>query len=719
MAGIMQASANEPLVEPRSAPARSPVRPDLIVVDMVNPRLARFEMGVCLAIIIIVLQVVMVLGGAWYLRIASIRSNRSLVDYLDAIHLGAGDENVGLCGTRLSGEAMMKSFPIADQSSLGYSTGDAPFCHAVRHEHSVYEVNDTDILSRWGPAFDRAYDKRRCRFPDLPHYKNDIPKARYENRLEKSEMCARLQTSQVCTFSWNQLASHVQTYRQMSKYAGEAGWETLPESGLVIKGFDRLSAKRWRVRVNTSDSGWALDVSEIKFVTVSGKVLGLEGCKAIDSGSASDDPKLPGYEASNAFSSLDAGWWGGRKNADGFFYLGLTCEQQEEVHRVQVDLKGHHSASALGVEAQVGHKWIPVSIDHYVSERHDVMTSISEVSHNEYLSLTGACSNTLNGVWRKKGMTGVGSPYYRKVGLTDDLFLFFDPHCDGLASTPSKWIIGQDIAPDISDADLDTDGGCNFAGSVNSVDKTPPVGTRLWKLSSKWASCEDSTVDINLTLSFLCAAEHVDKELEGTEIKVIELPDSDSGASTDPLLDAACCKHCNEVPACEFWERQQLRCTLKRDPKQYKARSGRRGGIKWSKLWVADWSDDGRKWLQRLEENATKVGWSWPCRLQKRSCSEYECFGSQKEDCTPSFECTAKPTISLTKVSRDSVLESIRESANSLSYYEMLATMFVLIIYFLSKRGLFCTDTSSLSEIAKIATEGQSSADVEAMHRGD
>merc|ERR1711865_126620 len=103
----------------------------------------------------------------------------------------------------------------------------------------------------------------------------------------------------------------------------------------------------WRVSASTSSSGWAWDVRSIMFVTASGELSPSNaGCTAIDSGNAGNAPE-------SAFSNR--GKWGGRKNDEGVFYLGLQCDSSQKVIAVQIKQRnnGQHYATTIAVEQQL------------------------------------------------------------------------------------------------------------------------------------------------------------------------------------------------------------------------------------------------------------------------------------------------------------------------------------------------------------------------------
>lgn len=109
-------------------------------------------------------------------------------------------------------------------------------------------------------------------------------------------------------------------------------------------------------------SGWAWDVRTLIFQNAAGDLLELSACEAFSSGSVSDiiHGNIAGYEAKNAFSGGGA-WWGGRKDLNGKFFLGLRCEQKSEVAQVQIQQgDGHYAEEVLLEQLDDDGKWVPV-----------------------------------------------------------------------------------------------------------------------------------------------------------------------------------------------------------------------------------------------------------------------------------------------------------------------------------------------------------------------
>merc|ERR1712066_109852 len=100
---------------------------------------------------------------------------------------------------------------------------------------------------------------------------------------------------------------------------------------------------KWYISADTSISGWAWDVRRLKFLTASNEEIGpnAPGCKAMDSGHHARFP------AQDAFKS--EGWWGGRKDDKGTFYLGIVCDATHRITSVEFEQFGGHVASEVRV----------------------------------------------------------------------------------------------------------------------------------------------------------------------------------------------------------------------------------------------------------------------------------------------------------------------------------------------------------------------------------
>jgi hypothetical protein len=87
-------------------------------------------------------------------------------------------------------------------------------------------------------------------------------------------------------------------------------------------------------------------------------------------------------------------------------------------------------------------------------------------------------------VLEPRGHTASGAIYFQGSSSSSDIYLYFDPHCDGKMGTASRWIF-TDSSPDtLATSDLDGDGTCNYKGRLDSDDVAgPPLGTHTWRLS--------------------------------------------------------------------------------------------------------------------------------------------------------------------------------------------------------------------------------------------
>jgi len=95
------------------------------------------------------------------------------------------------------------------------------------------------------------------------------------------------------------------------------------------------------------------------------------------------------------------------------------------------------------------------------------------------LFVTGLCerqSFANNLLYQNLGTTKGGAPYFSVGGY----YLYFDPHCDGNASTPARWVLSES---EDADHDLDGDGLCSLDMHVKSTNFTmPPMGTQEWQM---------------------------------------------------------------------------------------------------------------------------------------------------------------------------------------------------------------------------------------------
>jgi len=113
------------------------------------------------------------------------------------------------------------------------------------------------------------------------------------------------------------------------------------------------------------------------------------------------------------------------------------------------------------------------------------------------LFVTGLCerqSFANNLLYQNLGTTKGGAPYFSVGGY----YLYFDPHCDGNASTPARWVLSESD-PDVdADHDLDGDGLCSLDMHVKSTNFTmPPMGTQEWQMHCAEGEAVSST---NVTL---------------------------------------------------------------------------------------------------------------------------------------------------------------------------------------------------------------------------
>ena len=85
------------------------------------------------------------------------------------------------------------------------------------------------------------------------------------------------------------------------------------------------------------------------------------------------------------------------------------------------------------------------------------------------------------------GTTATGRYYYQ--GVSNTVYLYYDPDCDGLGSS-GRWILDSSQPSVTRYSDLDGDGSCTYAADISSTSTTPPTGTSTWEM---WCeSCYDS-----------------------------------------------------------------------------------------------------------------------------------------------------------------------------------------------------------------------------------
>ncbi|CAJ1387558.1 unnamed protein product [Effrenium voratum] len=116
----------------------------------------------------------------------------------------------------------------------------------------------------------------------------------------------------------------------------------------------------WRIRATTSSCGWCWDVNELELLTESGR-LGLvdydwgdwiRDCQPESSGNPDNGRYVPG----RAFDGDEGSNWGGRKQTEDYFHLGLRCNNSYVVNKVRI-LSERATAEEIRIERLEGGIW--------------------------------------------------------------------------------------------------------------------------------------------------------------------------------------------------------------------------------------------------------------------------------------------------------------------------------------------------------------------------
>uniref|UniRef100_A0A7S0FLN1 Uncharacterized protein n=1 Tax=Pyrodinium bahamense TaxID=73915 RepID=A0A7S0FLN1_9DINO len=135
-------------------------------------------------------------------------------------------------------------------------------------------------------------------------------------------------------------------------------------------------------------------------------------------------------------------------------------------------------------------------------------------------------------------------------------------------------------------------------------------------------------------------------------------------------------------------------------------------------IWSLDFHDDALQWLAKLQSRTQELGRTWPCELSGRQCGSYECFAVAQIGCIPKHEC-ADSVVSVHKALRRSWTSCLLDSAQLVSNYELIATGVIMLFYMCFTRGLAWCNAGDMKDLVKIASEGSTRTELEAMHRGE
>ena len=97
------------------------------------------------------------------------------------------------------------------------------------------------------------------------------------------------------------------------------------------------------------------------------------------------------------------------------------------------------------------------------------------------LRISGACASesALNADFLVQGFTADNRTFYQSADGTR--YLYFDKHCDGKDGTQARWVFDVSKPSTTTASDLDQDGGCRFAGAIESAGLLPPTHA-VWQL---------------------------------------------------------------------------------------------------------------------------------------------------------------------------------------------------------------------------------------------
>lgn len=137
-----------------------------------------------------------------------------------------------------------------------------------------------------------------------------------------------------------------------------------------------------------------------------------------------------------------------------------------------------------------------------------------------------------------------------------------------------------------------------------------------------------------------------------------------------------------------------------------------------NQVWSLDFCSDALQWLEQLRNRTQKFGRTWPCQFRSRQCGSYQCFGVTEIGCVPRHHCSDS-VVSVHKAIRTSWVLCFLNSAQLISNYELIATGIIMVFYMFFTKGLSWCNSADLKGVVKIASEGSTQAEVEAMHRGE
>lgn len=131
---------------------------------------------------------------------------------------------------------------------------------------------------------------------------------------------------------------------------------------------------------------------------------------------------------------------------------------------------------------------------------------------------------------------------------------------------------------------------------------------------------------------------------------------------------------------------------------------------------VLEFTDEFADFMSKLNDYARHHGRSWPCSFRGRTCSDYTCFGSARQICDETVECTliGRSTVSVGIARRMPWVSALIEALTLLSYFEMAGTAAVVGIYI-----FMCRKSESFTAYTKILTEGATASEIQQLHRGE
>jgi len=130
------------------------------------------------------------------------------------------------------------------------------------------------------------------------------------------------------------------------------------------------NAIAWRILTDKSktNSGWALDISELDFYS---EATCDENSKVISNGSAIDSGNAGGgWSPENAFD--ESGSWGGRTDDKGKFWLGMVFDEMTTIKCMElIQPSSYHYATEWTVQAEIRGNWQTVWVEKDIVQPND------------------------------------------------------------------------------------------------------------------------------------------------------------------------------------------------------------------------------------------------------------------------------------------------------------------------------------------------------------